>query len=314
MKTKNANILMICQTPFHLWMVDKIIKEEKYDSVDVLLLIQVDSIKIKYYIDLLKGNNCDVNINYFFIKNDNNFEIIISLLRLSYFLSGIGPYIKVYISGINSLYVQKIISKIKFDLLETYDDGVANVFYDGVFYEDTIGLKRRFLKLVFNIKVDIEWIRNNTNLHSTIYKGLKNISKKTKYVGDVGDVGDVRTFFLGQPYKEFGDYLEHKIKTVCSNLKVDFYYPHPREITYNIPCEIINSQMIIEDYIENFSKENPNVSIVVVGFISSALLSINAPNLKKIALYDDFLYSKYSGIYRLFQESKIETMDMNSFT
>lgn len=72
--------------------------------------------------------------------------------------------------------------------------------------------------------------------------------------------------------------------------------------------------MIIEDYIENFSKENPDISIIVIGFISSALLSINTPNLKKIALYDDFLYSKYSGIYSLFKESKIETMDINSFT
>lgn len=68
MESKNNDVLMICQTPFHLWLVSKIIKVNEYKNIDILVLVNSNNAKIKYYIELIESEYSGVEVKYFLLK------------------------------------------------------------------------------------------------------------------------------------------------------------------------------------------------------------------------------------------------------
>lgn len=319
MKNISNQVFMVCQTPFQIWVASKIILRNKDSNFDILIISHEKSEKINYYCNKLKNTHANINIETLILKNKNIFNIILSLFILHLYLRNKKKYKTVYISGLNSLYIQKILSTLKFSNLKTYDDGVANIFKEGVFYNEKKSIKKSIIKFIYGINYNIEKIRQKTKLHYTIYKDMSNISKNIVYIGDNrkihynnGDTDKIKLIFLGQPYEEFAPHLADIIPDICKDLKIDFYFPHPRENFKKITTEYKASELIIEEYIDIYIKKNPSEKIIVISFISSALLSINNANVEKIALYDDIIFEKYKSLYNLFQKNNIKNIHIKN--
>lgn len=301
---KRPRSLIMCMTPLQMVIAEKIIQLNPKEDFDLLVIALSDNDKYRHYYSRLK-NICVSSLYYITEKGIKGFLNYIRKLNEIKLNKG---YKNLYLASIDSRHFQYILSRNKKANIYTFDDGAANVIPNDPYY---LNSKPKLLKRIIwrglGIKYYMKDIKNLSLTHYTIYKGVPNIIEKTQLIKLYKDneltysaTNKVVSIYLGQPLEEVStifttDYIAQTLRKI----KIDFYYPHPRE--KNIPkgdYKVVMSPLVFEDYIINFLKDNPEVRIHVYSFISSAILNIvNLERIEVNYLYDKVLYNNYKEFY-----------------
>lgn len=290
MKKRN---LFICMTPFQLFFATKIIESEKIDNVTILLLDLSHSEKNYYYLEKAKNKlKCET-----IVYQENKSNKILKLLTFLKFILLNFLFKKfdgVYLASLHDKYIHILLNFISFNGIYSFDDGVANINKDGIYFKDDY-IKNNIIKKVVK--------------HYTIYSDVENIVENSRLkllnIFDLNteenDCSDVVIFFIGQPYNEMfknedDDYIVNLVRT----LGVNYYFRHPREKIIYKDIEYIESMEIFESFLEGYVKQNPDKKVIVYSFFSSVMFNIvGYTNVDVIAIGNDELYEKYNFLYKL---------------
>ena len=297
--------LIICHTPFQMYFLEKIIK--KYPKEDFYLInyFYTDSKKRKFYFQRLSTKcvgseeiHCPTGL-HLFIKT------FITRCRLKN-----KSYHRVFISSIDSIMCQVILSSVQFEQLITFDDGLANISPTSVYYQETQSKKTILANKFLGNKYNIQDIKELTSKHYSIFDA-KNITSKVEKIDIVDSNGPTHvapddltlkkspiSILLGQPIYETEQENVAFFDEVLSRFEIDYYFPHPRE-TYQIRnVNYIDTEYIFEEYIVDLLNEYEE--IIIYSIYSTAVLSfLNQTNISiKMLTVNEFV--KFQDVLREF--------------
>ena len=304
---KNRSLIM-CVTPLQMLIAERIIELKSDESFDLLVVALNDNEKYRTYFERVK-KHC-VNSLYYVQGKRRLFFFIKQLKKNRLDIK----YNNYYLASIDSIYFQYIISKNKHSDVFTFDDGTANIMPSSLYYSNT---KPKFLQRavwrVLGVKHYMAHLKEKSLLHYTIYKDISNIIDNQQYLSLI-PLGDEKQsalkdktigFYLGQPLTDISENFDLSfVKNNIDKLKVDYYYPHPREKVYpEGNYQIVESPLIFEDYIVQFLKDNPNVSIEVYSFTSTALINImSLDRIQVTYIHDNQFFKLYKSFYEFSEE------------
>lgn len=306
--------IIICTTPLQMLIAHKIIKIKADESFDLLVIAQHDNEKYRYYFNRLK-KDCKKSLYYTLKKGGLGFLDFVRKIYLNKFNK---QYDNVYLSSIDSSYCVYILSKSKKARIYTFDDGTANISKSSIYYSKiTHSLNKRLIFRLFDMNLSMDNIKANSSLHYTIYKNVPNIIDNTYYINLYDDedfdnsytsgksLNDLKVIniFLGQPIGEVPSSYQEKdlIYLLENTLCINLYFPHPREITPPLGnYEVVETNLIFEDYIRIYLKENLNTKVNIYTFISSALLNLKGSDRVSMSyIYDPLLYNDHKEFYSM---------------
>lgn len=308
MNLEKKRDLIICLTPFQVHLGLKVLEKVKSIDKDGLMFPLKKNGKYDLY-----SNKLEVKVDDFFkIRVYNSFFLIFTLLVTFFKIKG-KSYENVYIASLDNFLVHLVLSHIKFKKLYTYDDGTANIFKNSVYYKPyPKTIKMKLIYFIFRIKYDINKIKKQSVKHFTIYNDIPNIISNTINIDEDSSLSFSTNYenlkqidiFLAQPFKEFDKRINIEvINKLLFDFNIKYYYPHPREEKIKLldQIEIINSDLIIEDFISNYLNNNKDVLITLYTFCSGSALNLsNLPRVRVIYLYDDILKEKFKELYQIF--------------
>lgn len=282
----NEKKIFICLTPLQMKISERIISENNIIDYKIICLFLVNNEKYKYYYEKLKKNSCDSFVYYPKDKATGlsllkDVYVFKKMVLKSGILIGVSD---IYAASIDNRYVQLIVSLLKKSNIYTFDDGLANLNYNGSYYRNEKLSKFRFyLWKMVGVSIFTQDFRERSNLHYTLYGGKKNIIDKVDYISLFSSIKkkkinneSVCNIFLGQPLYEInGKFDNFFINMVLNKMNIDMYFPHPRE-SYKIDgsINVVNSIEIFEDYMFNFYEENFFSKINIYTFYSTAVLNV----------------------------------------
>jgi beta-galactosamide-alpha-2,3-sialyltransferase len=139
-------------------------------------------------------------------------------------------------------------------------------------------------------------MRSKLEYHYTIYPNHKNLTNKVipislknelkpnnlnSLINEIQSSNTI-SIFLGSPIENanLSTYLEHPYESILNKIKIDFYYPHPRENFYP-NFKILDYPSIFEEFILDLKLLKPNLEIKIYSFGSSVHLNlINLNNIQ----------------------------------
>lgn len=311
MKEKKA--LIVCMSPLQALISEKIIKNNSCINFTVIYICYNSFDKNYFYFKKIESN---VDQAFFHFVNNR----LVSFLYFK-FKYKFKEYDYMYFSSFHDVYCKYIYSKNSDSTIFTYDDGFGNLDQQGVLYKNNrLKFKRKVLNSLLGIRKEVSDFRESSVEHYTIYNGKSNIIDNTKYLAlfskndqnsKVEKNKDV-TFFVGQPLNILNSKYDNKtINQILKKIDVDYYFPHPFEKYIISNIEIIKSDMIFEDFIVAYIKDNPKVKIHVVGFFSTVLLnlkSIEGIDIKSVISKD--LAQDFSRAYNLIDSFNIDFYEL----
>lgn len=288
--------LYICLTPLQTLIVEKIIEKSSSETALCFCFSYRNKINVKYY-ERLKSK---VTQSHYFIE-----PFCVRMIWDIYNYSKGKKFSSIYVANINHPFVLYMLSFLKFKNLYTFDDGAANISYNGAFYKKkSESLGKRVAHWLLGRRYTRERVLLETKKHYTIYANMPNIIQNIENIslfcdGNISSnfEADEISIFLGSIYDEFvKDESLYKIKQdVLLFLKSidDIYYvPHPRESLedfkeYYIPNELCENEVVESTIIRLLSIYS---KINVYGFASTAQFNLmNFQRVKCIVLKHDFL-------------------------
>lgn len=304
--------LFVCFTPLQLLIAKNIVITEKFSNSKILIIKLSDNKKLDFY---LEKNQHLFNNQVRIFRPQGKFKFL-KLLSLLKFIILNFNFLKVdtlFIASLHDRFAQIIISLLQPRYLITFDDGIANLYRESIF---------------FTSKIIKSLILNKALCHYTIFPNMDNILPydKLKFVQlleskdsniSVTNAGRrIVKIFLGQPYDEMsGCISEENIIAILKKLNIDFYLRHPREKVLgqilNI-TEIINTDLIIEDYLSIYLKNNENDLIELYSLNSTALITTTSfDRVKTYAIANKCLNESYRSIYEIFEYLGIPILKVN---
>ncbi|MEK5289178.1 glycosyltransferase family 52 [Streptococcus sp. FSL R7-0212] len=271
--------LIICHTPLQMYIAKKIIENHKMEQFHLINYFFSDNTKRKYYFKLL-SQSCQISEE---IQLHDSKGLVKETIRQRFLRNRI-RYEKVFIASIDSIFVQSILTSIVFNELMTFDDGVANLFKNSLLYENQTPRPLKLLKKVLFISYDLESIKKFSKVHYTIYSGNNIISNCQKltlfdYKIDTKINPDKEiSILIGQPIYKDGSKNKNTFEQIAKNLKIEYYYPHPRETYIVNGINYINTDLIFEDYLSSILGKYSKIKLYTI--FSSAVLGYD--NLKNI--------------------------------
>lgn len=310
--TKKKRGLLMCATPLQVLIAEKII--EKSPDTDFYLIFTdhdyENKVKFRHYYNRLKSR-CVKSLywtDHYGLKNFVKFRMKLRRSELDI------KYDKLYISNLERKHFSYMVSQNPDSDFFTFDDGVGNINTDSHFYtNDKPGFVKRLVWRKLGVKYFIPDLRHKSKLHYTIYKDLPNIINKTEFISlyDADEKAlesiDNRKcksikIYLGQPLEPINaKFNKDYAADILKKLNIDYYFPHPRESEDSYKeFNIIDSQLIFEDYVVEYLKKHPNVELHIYSLISGALLNINKLHRVTVNyIYDPYLQANYPGFYSL---------------
>lgn len=226
----------------------------------------------------------------------------------------------VYAASIDNRYIQLIASILNNTNFYTFDDGLANLNYNGSYYKnEELSRIREFLWGIIGVDFFVQNFRKRSKIHYSIYQDKKNIIDMVENISLFNGVkyknSDVRgeiNIFLGQPLYEVNVLADNEyINNVLKKLNINMYFPHPRE-NYIIDgnLDVIKSNLIFEDYIlEFFEKNEQLININIYTFFSTAVLNLS--NLYFINTYIVYDSKFNKDIYDIFGSFSVKYIFLN---
>ncbi|MCJ8343567.1 MAG: glycosyltransferase family 52 protein [Cetobacterium sp.] len=321
---KMADNLILCATPLQVLIAERIIEKHPGESFSLIMITYDKNEKYLYYFNRLK-KKCKtaklLNINGKWL----------TLFYVIYFrLSMLDKKAKrVFLSNIDNIIFQTILSMLDKTEVYTFDDGMANIDKTSFLYRPEIRSK---IKKYLKINIDIDKIKKRSIKHYTIY----NIQYTNNIIPDVKQINlfstvhmdnkrnDEKstniTIVLGQPIFEFiKDSNENKnklnmdiTKKLINYSQATLYFPHPRKKYHIQNIDYIETNLIFEDFIYKEVKNNPHITYDIYTFFSSAGLNIiTLPNVRVHFCQSSQLPKQWDGVYDLLKSMNIdiETID-----
>ncbi|WP_170831288.1 glycosyltransferase family 52 [Arachidicoccus rhizosphaerae] len=299
--------------------------EKSKDDFLVVILFSQSSDKGKYYSERLAKYGTSI---FFLPRTNHRPEALLNLLTIKYklWIEKLGKFKSCYVASIDNIYIHYILGKIKFNVLYTYDDGMANIADNSIYYRPEFNpLPRKLLRKIFKIGYKMSTIKDMSKCHFTIYNGLKNIIENTFYIslfdysrvrqnGGAAkfDADTIIRIFVGQPlFVVRKDYDVRNVEKKIAQLNIDFYYPHPFERVMPTKIPVIESRLIFEEYLMATIHENPTTKFEIYSFGSSVLLNIkDFPNVTLFYIYDINLSDKLHTIYSLYEQIGVNKLSI----
>lgn len=307
--------LIICITPLQVLIAKQIIKQHSAPFIGLYLPYGAHSKsepKHRYYFDQLE-QVCEKSA-FIELNNKTWGERFSTLNRIKTTLNTLDiwqkPIKNVYLASIDVLFLQYVISKVKFQQLYTFDDGTANIFPNSSYFQP---LPKSLPLQLFKHAVGITYpsipsILAISKKHFTIFPQEKNIIDTTEpvYLFDKVDHQPdenlpVKRLLLGQALDNFiGETAYRDIVTkMVSEFAIDTFCPHPREnLDFSHLLPVIDSDKIIEDYLSEALQQNPHQRFEIYTFISTAVFSLKEfPRTQVFMVYTQALWDKFPDAY-----------------
>lgn len=295
--------LIMCVTPLQMLIAEKIIHKFKDQKFDVIVIALADNEKYRYYYKKLEKISCN---SFYYVPKDGflGFLKYINVLKKNGFA---GKYTNCFLASIDSRHFQYIISKNKNTNIYTFDDGMANIIKNSIYYtNENIPSWKKMIWNFIGIDSYMEDIKKSSKKHYSLYENVSNIIENTEYLKlfesskSKSESTKKINIYLGQPLIEISDkFTQQYILKTLDSLQIDYYFPHPREKL--IPkgnFEIISTPLIFEDYLIDYLAENKTVEINLYSYISSALLNVKGLDRVNVNyIFDNYLIDKYSVFY-----------------
>ena len=308
--------LIICITPLQVLIAKQIIKQHSAPFIGLYLPYGAHSKsepKHRYYFDQLE-QVCEKSA-FIELKNKTWRERFATLNHIKTTLNTLDiwqkPIENVYLASIDVLFLQYVISKVKFQQLYTFDDGTANIFPNSSYFQP---LPKSLPLQLFKHAVGITYpsipsILAISKKHFTIFPQEKNIIDATHpvYLFDKADNQPdenlpVKRLLLGQALDNFiGETAYRDIVTkMVSEFAIDAFCPHPREnLDFSHLLPVIDSDKIIEDYLSEALQQNPQQRFEIYTFISTAVFSLKEfPRTQVFMVYTQALWDKFPDAYQ----------------
>lgn len=305
--------LFVCYTPLQMLITQSIIDQNDIQKYGIILIAQHNE-KYEYYFSKIVKKaifSFKYSLNpelqkFYLLRAVKSFRKKLTEKLMTYLVKDI------YVSSINNLYIQSLVFHLNFENLYTFDDGLANIYSKSLYYKDDDRPKwKRYIWNFLERKYSTKDIRNLSKQHFTIYPNNSNIIENVKVVNLITDDYmhkdgfEEINIFLGQPIYEVNPiFNDTYIENVIKELDIKYYFPHPRE-HYKLPASIniIESELIFEDYIIQLYKNSSYKKINVYSFFSSCMLNIQ--NLPFVEVNLIRLKGVDSRIYEVFEENNI---------
>ena len=169
--------LFICVTPLQIVIAKRIIEEKQLQHVGFIILFYNENTKYRFYIDSLKTENY-LTIEYL-VSSQKKFDRLIEVFKLKLFLNQTKFSTQnIYLASIDNSLVHTILSKIRFQGLFTFDDGLANLNYQGQYYINQENNLQKLLKFIIHINWSMKKIKQVSQCHYTLYFNQKNINNE----------------------------------------------------------------------------------------------------------------------------------------
>lgn len=298
----------MCATPLQLLIVERIIElypEKEYDLI--VLTGETDNReKFTHYYNRVK-KFCKNSILYEYKYGFKSFIMFRRKISKSVFNT---EYNELYLANFQKGAFQYLVSKNHSSEIYTFDDGLGNILPSGAFHRSSSPpMLRRCIWRLLGVNTYSQDIKKLSILHYTIYKGFPNIIPNTKLVKLFGENEPLNSnsltknikVYLGQPLLSVNEkFTDSFITNILLDLNIDYYLPHPREASNTkLSFKEIKTNLIAEDFIIRYIKENPETKVEVYSFFSGALFNLaNIPSIECKYIYDDYIKSKYHALYK----------------
>lgn len=312
--------LFFCFTPLQVLIAKSIILADDYEGgrPECYVFALSDSKRYKHYHELIEPLCSKAE----FVTSLPSFPFYLTWLRKRFASSN---YRHIYISSIDSVYVQFVLSWVGFDEVRTFDDGTANILESSKYYRDEPGVGPKLKSLIwsaFGNRYSKKRIINKSSVHYTLYPGFKNLIENLKPVSlnlsgvDSGceKKKDRILVFVGTVLKDViqstGDQslLIERIRAYyLEQSKYDaVYLPHPRdEFDYFPEIPKRESTLIAEEVI--FELLNEYEEIELVGFGSSTQFNLMAqPSVRNVVLDSHLLNPRMRQLIQMLAGSGAE--------
>ncbi|PSW42962.1 glycosyltransferase family 52 [Photobacterium leiognathi] len=302
--------LIIATTRFQAFYISEILKKE---NVNDFIFLYKSNISSDINCPIVKGLK-DRSSKFIFYENKKfPFDIFDAIMHFS----NKNVFENVYVASINSRYIHKVLSIIKYRNLYTYDDGSANIIHSSFFFDKTTLIEKIF-NCFFSIRKNKEILKLETKKHYTLYEDMSNITSRLYYFNpfcfnSIANkcLKDKAVIFIGPVFDEmFNDYQSviDNVNNYISNVEADFFYiKHPRNTIKSCFDEYIISDDsgLAELIIKKKASEYSNVELL--GFFSSAQLNTIGISNVNSAVFNDVFKSKfdYSELLDKFNNIKI---------
>lgn len=315
------NSLFICVTPLQMLICKKIIMhEELKDAVIIILAYQLND-KYKYYISEMRKLTSevvviDVSRSRMWGNVFNYAKVIRLCCKIKY-----KRFHKVYLASIDNKFVHLILSKIHFSIINTFDDGTANIIRTSPYYLiKNESIKSYLSRIILGISFTKESVISLSKQHYTLYQNADNIIKNTVIISIVNS-GQVKStspeeimrIFLGQPFDELGISFSTIERFIKKN-KIGHYYPHPRECNIYHSLNYIHSPQIFEEYIIS-SLEKGGVQFEIYAVMSTSILNMAAwgnPKIKLYTLFNADLKRKHNEYYEMAEKQMVNLVEITN--
>ena len=282
--------LIICMTPLQVLIAEKILEERKDEQFQLIFISERDSEKDRFYFNRISKKV--EKSNYFHVYYKNRIKYLVFILKIKFFL--IKNYDLVFFANINSTFIHKVLSVVKFKQIVTFDDGMANLVNSSVINSQYIpNFKKILFNMIMGIKIDKKKIKENISFHYSIFPIFNDFSKPIFpiYLSDLEfnesnkSNGKRCGFFIGQPIFEMinmkkKDYIS-LVRHIFEEFNIDYYFPHPREDYKINGINYIETNLILEDYLIKYKGE-----LDLFSFYSSSLITlINCKNISLTSIF-----------------------------
>ncbi|AST77681.1 TPA: UDP-glucose--glucosyl LPS a 1, 2-glucosyltransferase [Citrobacter farmeri] len=288
--------LFICMTNLQLLIAKAIIEKEGLNNVELLFIGDAGNGKNLCYLNKIKPFCQHVSIE----GNAKKTSILKTLKRTLYAKKIMMSYNKrydiVFFANFHVPLIHHILSVISFNEIRTFDDGTNNINKESVMYLDsTVSFTAKHFRKLMGRKYHKEDVLNLDKIHYTLFPEKSNIIEKKEtitlicYNSENSGTGVVKKILLGTVYSDAIDKknevvsLIHKVQSFIDTRKIDYYIPHPREMSHRFDnVENINSELIAEDIILLFLKQG--LRLELYGFNTTT--QINLSNISSIENYN----------------------------
>lgn len=316
--------LIICTTPLQVLIAEKIIELHREENFIFKMIVLFDNGKNRKYYERLSRKVKESE--YIFVNRDKYIIECINLKFKSFFHKKVK---KVFLANIDEGHIHIQIYIYNFFknqniIIETFDDGTANISKSSFFYKkEDFSLKtilKYATKFLLLSPINMSDIKNRIHMHYSIYNGMSNIVENVTYI-ELFDCIKLKAksskvlgkvILIGQPIYELNseifskqDYIE-LVSKIFKELNVDMYFPHPRENVNIKGINYIDSSYIVEDYL--CETMNLKESYIIYNFFSGAIFPfLHLKNVKIISIQSDKL-KLLDDHYNLMRKKRVEIL------
>ncbi|MDU5325674.1 glycosyltransferase family 52 [Campylobacter ureolyticus] len=318
--------LFICFTPLQILICEKIIENYHNEEFELLLICNYNNKKLPFYANRMKPKA--KNIFKTRVYQADIYKNLNCLLKIKSMLKG-KNYINVFTPQPKGLFIATVLNNVTYRNLYSFDDGIANLHYEGNFlYGKLVKLrlinkiKKQIKYLLLGIKPDdFENYTSILKAHYTIFPNMPNLIKNTKEIklfnenfSDKQDRTKTIKLFLGQPiYEKELEKNRILIEGLIEKFKIDLYLPHPREEYIIKNVKYIDTKLIAEDYIISQLQKDKTINFEIYGFFTTALFTLSNLNILKlnaISMQNDEVFENVKSLYNIMQKLNIKVINL----